>query len=288
MITYGHEKFIEQAINGVLMQQVDFDIEFIIANDCSPDRTDAIVKKIITESPNITWIKYTNHESNLGMMPNFVWALKQAKGKYIALCEGDDYWTDPFKLQKQVDFLEKNINYSMCFHSVTIYNKISNKIYPEIVAENRNYPIDELLLTKTAHTVSFMFKNEYLTANIFLHKSLFAGDVLVALLMAEKGMVYGMQEEMAVYRIHPNGISNFESTRLGILHQKRFIKQYIYIKNTFKTLSKKAINAKIVDHCITVAKYYLKKRNPQTLIYIALAIYYRPDLILKAYKKTVK
>lgn len=116
MITYAHENFIEQAINGVLMQECDFDVELIIANDYSPDKTDEVIKDIIKNHPKASWIKYIKHKQNIGMMPNFIFALKQAQGKYLALCEGDDYWTDPLKLQKQVDFLEEKEEYVICGH----------------------------------------------------------------------------------------------------------------------------------------------------------------------------
>jgi len=107
MITYAHEQFIKQAIEGVLMQQCDFDVELIIADDCSPDTTESIVNDICQTHPNASWIKYTKHKNNLGMMPNFIFALEQAEGKFIALCEGDDYWIDPLKLKKQVDVFKK-------------------------------------------------------------------------------------------------------------------------------------------------------------------------------------
>lgn len=117
-ITYGHEKYITETLDGVLMQQYDGPVELIIANDNSPDATDEVVKKYFLENPAPSnfEIKYTKHETNKGMMPNFIWALEQATGKYIALCEGDDYWTDPLKLQKQVDFLENNTEYNICGH----------------------------------------------------------------------------------------------------------------------------------------------------------------------------
>ncbi|MDO9260985.1 MAG: glycosyltransferase, partial [Flavobacteriaceae bacterium] len=104
MITYNHENYIQQAIEGVLMQTCNFEVELIIANDCATDKTDEVIQEIIKNHPNSSWIKYTNHSQNKGMMPNFIWAMQQCKGKYIALCEGDDYWTDPLKLQKQVEF----------------------------------------------------------------------------------------------------------------------------------------------------------------------------------------
>ncbi len=117
MITYGHEKFIEQAINGVLMQECDFEVELIIANDSSPDQTDAVIQSILDNHPRASWIKYTKHEKNLGMMPNFIFALKECVGEYIALCDGDDYWTDTLKLKKQVVFLDRNKDYVACFHN---------------------------------------------------------------------------------------------------------------------------------------------------------------------------
>ena len=101
MITYKHESYIAEAIEGVLKQECDFELELIIADDCSPDSTEQIVKEIINNHPNGHWIRYTKHQTNLGMINNFIWSVKQSNGKYLALCEGDDYWTDPLKLQKQ-------------------------------------------------------------------------------------------------------------------------------------------------------------------------------------------
>jgi len=117
MITYNHEEYIADAINGVLNQICDFSIELIIANDCSQDKTDEVVRAF-SNHPNYHWIKYTRHTKNKGMMANFVWALNQASGNYIALCEGDDYWTDWKKLKRQINFLDENREYSGVFHNV--------------------------------------------------------------------------------------------------------------------------------------------------------------------------
>ena len=101
-ITYNHEQFIAQAIESWLMQKTSFEIEIIIGEDCSTDNTRAIIEKYRKLHPDL--IKLIISESNVGMMPNFIRTLAACRGKYIALCEGDDYWTDPYKLQKQVDF----------------------------------------------------------------------------------------------------------------------------------------------------------------------------------------
>ena len=90
MITYGHEKFIRQAVEGVLMQKCNFNVELIIANDASPDKTSDIVYDIIKTNPNANRIKYINRDKNIGGQNNFKDAFEQCKGKYIAHCEGDD------------------------------------------------------------------------------------------------------------------------------------------------------------------------------------------------------
>lgn len=126
-ITYNHEPYIRKCIEGVLMQQVNFPIEFIIAEDCSTDGTLAICKEYAEKYPDL--IKLITSENNVGAIANERRAMKTAKGKYIAFCEGDDYWTDPLKLQKQVDFLENNPDYSVCFTRYNIYNETLDELY---------------------------------------------------------------------------------------------------------------------------------------------------------------
>ncbi len=134
MITYNHENLIKDAIEGILMQKTSFPIELIIGEDCSTDNTRKIVEDYEEKYPEIIFAQYS--EKNLGMINNFLKVLQAARGKYIALCEGDDYWIDPLKLQKQVDFLEANPDYGLvhtsCQHTVKNKNKINQN--PEIVS----------------------------------------------------------------------------------------------------------------------------------------------------------
>ena len=123
MITYKHEPYIIQAIDGILNQVCNFKIELILANDCSPDNTDEIVKSYLKNQPKKNLVKYIRHSNNKGMMGNFIWALGQCQGKYTAICEGDDYWTDPLKLQKQVDFLEENEDYGLVHTNSITFNQ---------------------------------------------------------------------------------------------------------------------------------------------------------------------
>lgn len=113
-ITYNHAPYIAKCIEGVLMQKVNFPMEFIIADDCSTDETRSICEEYAAKYPGL--IRLVFPKSNIGAVMNEQQAFLTAKGKYIATCEGDDYWTDPLKLQKQVDFLEAHPDYSVCFH----------------------------------------------------------------------------------------------------------------------------------------------------------------------------
>lgn len=160
MITYGHEKYIKKAIEGVLMQKCNFKFELIISNDCSPDNTNNIVNEnLLFDNKNI--IKYTRHEHNMGMMNNFLWTLNQCKGNYVALCEGDDYWTDPLKLQKQVDFLESNLDYVLCFHQVKILKPEGVLVNDFITKVPEHYENQDTLarLGNYIHTPSVVFRN---------------------------------------------------------------------------------------------------------------------------------
>ncbi len=162
MLTYNHQEFIAQAIEGVLSQKTTFDIELIIANDYSTDNTDSIIKKIIEKDNNAKEkIKYINNSKNIGMQPNFILAYNHCKGKYIAECEGDDYWTDPYKLQKQVDFLESNPEYAITFHKVKIYNEIKQKFEEDTLNTftNETTTLNDLLRGNYIRTVSTVFRN---------------------------------------------------------------------------------------------------------------------------------
>jgi len=113
-ITYNHEPYLRQALDGFLMQKTSFAYEIILAEDCSTDGTRKICEEYAAKYPDIIHYIYRDH--NVGYNENEYEAMCAAKGKYVAYCEGDDYWTIPDKLQKQVDFLESHPEYSVCWH----------------------------------------------------------------------------------------------------------------------------------------------------------------------------
>lgn len=239
-ITYNHEKYIRDAIEGFLMQQTSFNYEVIIADDCSTDNTDVIIKEYIQKHPKGNIIKYFRHEKNIGMMPNFVFALRQCTGKYIALCDGDDYWTDPLKLQKQVDFLEKNEDYVLVAHNIDIKNGDTVEHFEKTQVE---YFLSDFYESSCLSTASVVFKN---IGSIDLKKicGALVGDWPLFIMLAENGRIGFMKEYMAVYRVHANGVwsgdTNKEKYTIEIL------KSLIEVFPQYKTQIKDAILNKML------------------------------------------
>ena len=202
MITYGHEKYIEEAIRGVFLQKTNFPLELIISNDNSPDSTDEIVKNIIKSAPENISVNYIQHPENIGMHHNFTSALRTAQGKYIAVCEGDDYWTDENKLQKQIDFLEKNEDFTLTFHNVFIRNgeTLSTDLdYEKRLSSKDVYTIDDLSKGNFIHTLSAVFRNIKIEFPEWYFSS-FLGDYPIWLWLSKKGKIKYFPEKMGVYR----------------------------------------------------------------------------------------
>ncbi|WP_445737896.1 glycosyltransferase family 2 protein [Mariniflexile sp.] len=217
MITYGHEKFIEEAVNSVLMQECDFHIELILANDASPDKTDSVIQHILKSHPRASSIHYFKHVHNIGMMPNFIFALKQCRGKYIALCEGDDYWTDSLKLQKQVDFLEANADYNICFHKVRLFNQAENKFTEDQLT--REVPsstnINDLAVGNYIHTPSVVIRNNFMFPKWFVKSPI--GDWSLYMIAVKNQKIKKLEAIMAVYRVHNKSIWSLKSEEYRVL-----------------------------------------------------------------------
>lgn len=214
MITYNHEKYILEAIEGVLMQECDFEVELILANDCSTDVTDLIIEDILKDHSRSSWIKYTKHDKNLGVMPNFIWALNQCQGKYIALCEGDDYWTDPLKLQKQVDFLEANPDYVI--HSgAAVYLSDNLDLNEKLLytdSQDKTFSLDDFLSSNKIITCTMMFRNIKFVLPDSFSKLTFGDWFLYIVLLKNTDLkAYRSVEIFSVYRKHASGVTSLLS-----------------------------------------------------------------------------
>lgn len=202
---YNHEEFIEEALNSVLEQDCNFNFEVILSNDYSTDKTDAVINKIIKNHPQGTKIRYTNQEKNLGINDNLIFTLEQAKGKYIALLEGDDYWTDQHKLQKQFDFLEKNSDYSICtggYESIT----------PDrgLVIRRLDGDVDGVTYVYSkfndfrSHYLNMFFRSNSLQVEK-LKTFKYSGDNVIFLMCLANGKGYFFNQLFGFRRTHPNG-----------------------------------------------------------------------------------
>lgn len=168
MITYNHEDYISAAIEGVLAQVTDFRYELIISDDCSSDSTSLIIAKYAALRPEI--IKPLLREKNIGSMANFLDTFNFCSGKYIALCEGDDYWCNPYKLRDQVFFLENNKDIGLVWTDVDFYNQEKGIFIKEIFEQKKlpvyNDLIETLINKPFFSPPTWIFRREYIPQNL--------------------------------------------------------------------------------------------------------------------------
>jgi glycosyltransferase involved in cell wall biosynthesis len=205
MVTYNHGAYIAQAIESVLMQQADFEIELIIGEDCSSDNTREIVHAYTEKFP--PKIKTLFNAKNLGPAENFKSIYNSADGDYLALCEGDDFWTDPLKLRKQVDFLERHPGFSFSFHNVNILDHTTGSGRPHFIPKTMqpHYTLTNLLTGNFIQSCSVVYRRKNLPLLPEWLQSLAIGDWPLHILHAEKGPLGYIDEIMGVYRILGSG-----------------------------------------------------------------------------------
>ena len=206
--TYNHEKYIRDALEGFVNQETDFAYEVLIHDDASTDQTPEIIKeyekrfseliKPIYETEN----QYHKHDGTISRLQN-----ARAKGKYIATCEGDDYWTDPHKLQKQYDFMEKHPEYSMCGCSSQWMNVLTGKIQKRgTSATDRDISLEEFLFPK--HGRPFLYASYFCRSDVWKSKPNWGfpvGDLPATYYAAIKGKVHMLADNMCVYRWFSEG-----------------------------------------------------------------------------------
>jgi len=291
-ITYNHENFIEEALDSFLMQETNFPFELVVDDDLSPDGTVDIIKKYMKKYPNIMNVNLRT--KNVGSMTNFIENMQRAKGKYIALCEGDDYWTDSLKLKKQVDFLKINPIYSGCFHDcIVMNNKIDGKgeEYLRIGDKQIDKDVDlvSIINKNNIPTASIVFKNfiedipKYLTETS-------KGDYALMIMIAEHGKIKYIPEVMSVYRIHNGGIWSSKSL---IYHHKEAIKFYDLLKEYFigydKVLDKINLKSKHTYFEISMILIREKKRVESLYYFLSsLKFPYRKNQYIRYIKEFIK
>lgn len=210
MVTYNHERYIAQAIEGVLMQQAPFAYELVIADDCSTDRTPSIVQDYARRHSGV--IRPLLTDRNLGASANSERTLMACRGEYLTVCDGDDYWTDSGKLAKQAAFLDSHPDYNMCFHDCQ-----------QVLQQgDRQTPIGRLYGFRDPPTPATMHRRHLLQGFVILQQTAMMrncfraglpsfvlgvanGDWVLNLIAAGRGRIHYRNEAMSVYRMHTAG-----------------------------------------------------------------------------------
>lgn len=235
-LAYNHNPYIRQCIDGFLMQKVNFPIEILIHDDASTDKTADIIREYEARYPSIIKPIYQKeNQYSKGVKVSLKYLYSRAKGKYIALCEGDDYWTDPLKLQKQVDFLETHSDYSMCSHLCQIFKQETGEfgiLYPSNVVSDLTYDLDLFIKRERwlTQTLTIVYRRNAFNADIYAQYTDIK-DLTLYYHILKSGKGYFINENMGVYRNHEGGIwtkaSNIEKntsdlkTYLGIYKVER-------------------------------------------------------------------
>lgn len=218
--TYNHKDYIASMLDGALEQKTTFPFEIVIGDDGSTDGSQDIIRSYQEKYPDI--IRAFLHQENQGPFEprefagrnNVLQLLKACQGEYVAMCEGDDYWTDACKLQKQVDFMDNNPDFSICHHNMLVTyedgseSHLFNKDNQPLVSTINDILHDRWFMA----TASWLYRNYFLTENFAAwHATAAAGDWALSIQLAAKGKIAYLPEVMGVYRKHSAGLSNVHS-----------------------------------------------------------------------------
>ena len=261
ILAYNQEKYIAQAIESVLMQNTDFPFEVIIHDDASTDSTAKIIRfyqnkhrehiHAILQSEN----QYT--KSHWGLLAALY---KRAHGKYIALCDGDDFWTDTDKLQKQVDFMEIHPNCSISCHKVLYHfedKEVDDYEFPDITG-NKILSKDELYGKYISATCSIMFLNEKIVELDDFLTGFLVGDLPIVYFYLNIGDMGYLDQRMATYRLHNQSFYHpLKSIQQEIIQFDTFIK----LKSRLAIQGVKSLDRKIINHGLFILEEYQKQKN---------------------------
>lgn len=231
--TYNHKDYIAKAIESFLMQKTNFLFEILLRDDASTDGTAVICKNYASMYPEIiNPLIYEENQYSKGISP-FLDNIKRAKGKYIALCEGDDYWTDPYKIQKQVDFLEANPDYSVGFHAAEHLNmNTGQKIICNHKCKNgfRTFNVKDAIINGGGFmtTNSMVFPSDYVKKVPEWYMKAPTGDYALSLFLSSQGKIAYFDDVMSAYR---KGVEGSWTEKTGNIKS-----QYKWLIGTSKLL----------------------------------------------------
>ena len=212
-LTYNQKDFIRDALDGFVMQKTNFSFEVVVHDDASIDGTTDIVMEYAQKYPDIIKpMVETENQWQKGGLKHIIGIMndKHRRGQYIAFCEGDDYWTDPLKLQRQVDFLDGHHDYSMCFHSAKKKYETDSKAWIDCEhIQDKDYDATDVFINWTVPTASVLCRKEAMDfyASLKHPERIQNYDIFIILSCAMIGKIRGMHEQMSVYRIQGEGLT---------------------------------------------------------------------------------
>lgn len=260
-ITYNHEEYLSECLDGILNQRCSFPVEVIIHDDKSTDNTRDIIHEYKRLNPHLIVILQEDNQYSKGKKPLIDFILPVANGEYIAFCEGDDYWKDPYKLQKQVDLLESSPDYVASFTNATVINELNNseksfvssKITAGEVSRNKIYEIGGSIYP----TASLVFRNKSIDFSLVMRYSEIAGDELLIFLLSNEGKIYFHDEKSCVYRRWSQGVySSMIKDKQQLLESKeREFVGYKRLQSEFDDDTKKLLEKRMSTTALWICRH---------------------------------
>ena len=287
-LVYNHEPYLRDCFEGFVMQKTNFRFVAIVHEDCSTDHSADIIREYEAKYPDIfrpiyeTENQYSKHDGSLGRIMNE--AIDATGAKYIAMCEGDDYWTDPYKLQKQVDYMDAHLECSVCFHPVMVYNQQTGEVNQDALE-----PVPSITTIKDLarignyiHTPSVMYRyNPKVSEKMSKLGRLSVGDYLSHILYAENGSICKLPDYMAVYR---QGVGVWSGNKVPYRTEIQWL---IAISKLFPLLENKEAKKYLDEQIDTYARSILKgvhEANNEAIVARSSQAYRLGKFLLKPFR----
>lgn len=303
--TFNHHAYITDAMNGFTMQQTNFPFVCTIVDDASTDGEQEVIRNYVNVNFDLSdssiaydkntdygHVTFARHKTNKNcyfaviLLKENHYSQRKSKAaylaewmdtKYVALCEGDDYWTDPLKLQKQVDFLESDDNFSMCFHGADIKNESIRKVLLACEKiQTREYFTDDVFPNWIVPTASILYRKDVVNSYSLKHNEWFCpGDIVLILKCMHVGRVWAMEEHMSVYRMNNGSNKSWVET---IQTRAKMCKHYEALIINFPKVNKGFCNHYISSFHYT--QFRKEKSIKEKIKHLFTAIYFSPRYVL--------
>lgn len=302
--TYNHSLYVAETLDGFVSQRTDFPFVAVIVDDASTDGEQQVLMNYLSNhfekcelsseydrEDDEAVICFARHKVNRNCYFSVVLlksnhdSKKQSKhcyysswqndSKYVALCEGDDYWIDSNKLQQQVNFLEANLAYSMCFHNAKFNYETESRLR-QIIVEDRDYTAVEAFNAWIIPTASILAINSVFK-NSIEDKRIINSDIWYVLSATSLGKIRGMSSYMSVYRIHSNGLTIRRQKENMLLLQYKYVDHYKSLFTNFPQITHNCYSSKMCDVYMNIGVIYLRRRNiVYGLYYLIKSIIFSP------------